>query len=118
LVAAEQMAEGLIEVGLPEMVVRLDQPIRPDVLAGLGEFPGSFLAKQQPRPEGGHRQQRRAVQHAGQRPGVVTVPDRLRGNRVDRPGQDGIGHGAQVDIEQVVEADPGQPLPAGAETAA
>jgi hypothetical protein len=39
---------------------------------------------------------------------------RFRGDRVDRAGQAGVGDGPQVDIEQVIEADPGQPLLAGA----
>ena len=74
-------------------------------------------AEQQPGAETWDRQQGGPAQHRGQRPGVVDVPGRLRRDRVDRPGQAGIEHRAQVDVEQVVQGDPGQPLLAGAEPA-
>src|SRR5208282_2848588 len=116
--SAEQVPQRSLQLRLAELVPGRDQPLGPDVLAGLGDFPGPLLAEQQPGPEPGDRQDRGPAQHAGQRPGVVDVACRLRGDRVDRPGQAGIEHGTQVDVEQVVQADPGQPLLAAAEPAA
>src|SRR5208337_297392 len=116
--ATEYVPQRSLQVRLAELVPGRDQPLRPDVLAGLGDFPGPFCAEQQPGPEPGDRQHRGPAQHAGQRPGVVDVAHRLRGDRVDRPGQAGIEHGPQVDVEQVIQADPGQPLLAAAEPAA
>src|SRR5262249_56217258 len=83
--AAEQVAQRALEIRLAELVPGPDQPLRAHVLAGLGDFPGSFRPEQQPRPEPGDREDRGPVQDRGQRPGVVLVPRRLRGDRVDRP---------------------------------
>ena len=53
-----------------------------------------------------------------QRGGVFAVAHRLGADRVDRPGQPGVVHRPVVDVDQVVDADPGQPLPATAEPTA
>jgi hypothetical protein len=47
---------------MQKLVTGLDEPLRPDVLAGLGQLGGPLAAEQQPRAQGGDGHQRRAVQ--------------------------------------------------------
>ena len=58
------------------------------------------------------------MQDSGERFGVGGIAHRLRCDRVDRPGQADVVQRAVVHVEQVVEPDPGQPLPAVADAAA
>ena len=51
--AAEQVPQRSLQVRLAELVPGRDQALRPDVLAGLGDFPGPFVAEQQPGPNPG-----------------------------------------------------------------
>ena len=115
---AEQVPQGRFEPRVTERVPGGEQGVRADPLACLGQLARTLRAQQQPRPEARDRDDCRAAQHLAEDPGVVEVPDRVRGDRVDRPGQSGIDQRAQVDVGQIVDADPGQPLPPGAQAPA
>src|SRR5580693_8905120 len=45
LLATEQVPQRPLQVRLAELVPGLDQPLRSDVLAGLGDFPGPLVAE-------------------------------------------------------------------------
>ena len=110
--AAEDVPQRAVQVRVPERVAQRGQHARPDPLARLRELPGPLVAEQQPRRHRGHRDQRGPAEHPAEGPRVLRVPRLLRRDRVDRPGQGRVGDGAQVDVEQVVDLDPGQPPPA------
>src|SRR3984957_16708589 len=48
---AEHMPQGRLELGVAEMMPGVDQPLRVDILAGLGDLASALGTEQQPRPE-------------------------------------------------------------------
>jgi len=87
-------------------------------LTGAREFAGALATEEQPRPQWRHRQHRWAVQDVRERAGVVDVANRFWRDRIHRSGQGGVPQPAVVDVDEVVDPDPGQPLPAIADPAA
>ena len=87
-------------------------------LTGAREFAGALVAEQQPRTQRRDRQHRWSAQDMRERAGVVDVANRFWGNRIHRPGQGGVPQPAVVGVDEVVDPDPGQPLPAIADPAA
>ena len=83
-----------------------DQPVRHGPLAGQRQFASAFRSEQRLRRDGRHREQRGSAKGPAQRAGVLARADRVGRNGVDRPDQLHVDKGAQVDVEQVVEADP------------
>ena len=96
-------------------MARRRQHPRPDQLARQRQLPGPLGPEQQLRARRGHRDQRGPPEHPAEGARVLRLRLRLRCDRVDRPAQGRIGDRPQVDVEQVVDLDPGQPPGAVAE---
>lgn len=115
--AAQEVAQAGFEVLVAEGVGGRGETGRLDALTRGGQFGYAFAAEQESGAEAGDRKDRGAVQDAGQGAGVVAVANRLGGNGIHRTGQVRVPECPVVDVDQVVDADPGQPLAAVADRA-
>ena len=103
---------------MAEHVAGRRQPARDDPLARLDDFAGALGAQEQAGPNGGTVNEGGAPQDPGERGGVVRLVTGSGRHRVERPVQLVVRQGAPEDVEQVVEADPRDPLRSGRERTA
>lgn len=108
----EEMSEGAFQLGVAKVVVHFDQALGKDLLAGLGQLLRTLPTEQQLWSEAGHGKHGRPVQHASERPGVLEIADRGGSHRVDRARQRMVEQRPLVDVDEIVDADPRQPLAA------
>ena len=86
-------------------------------LTGAREFTCALVAEQS-RTQRRDRQHRWSAQDMRERASVVDVANRFWGNRIHRPGQGGVPQPTVVGVDEIIDPDPGQPLPAIADPAA
>ena len=106
----EDVGQGRIDIGKPEDESLGPQPGRDDLLAPQ-ERQGEF-AQGDPEGESGHPEDRGAVEGPAEGPGQLPVADGIRGVHVHRAAERRAIEGENQGFDQIVDMNPGKPLPA------